>query len=121
MASAEARDILAQWKAQSLAPEPDTPAGPELVSRMAELFKVLSDPTRVQIIQTLIEDEETRVRDMAEAVGMSQSSVSHHLRILRNFRLVRTRRVGKEVYYSPDDDHVELLLRLCAEHITSGH
>src|SRR5665647_1439465 len=117
MASTEARDILAQWKAHSLAVETNSLTGPELTARIAELFKVLSDPTRVQIIQTLMEGEETRVRDLAEMVGMSQSSVSHHLRILRHFRLVRTRRDGKEVYYSLDDAHVELLLRICAEHI----
>jgi DNA-binding transcriptional ArsR family regulator len=121
MATAEARDILAQWKAHSVAVETNSLSGPDLAARIAELFKVLSDPTRVQIIQTLIEDQDTRVRDLAESVGMSQSSVSHHLRILRHFRLVRTRRDGKEVYYSPDDAHVELLLRLCAEHITSDH
>jgi DNA-binding transcriptional ArsR family regulator len=121
MASAEARDILAQWKAHSLAVETNSLTGPELAVRAAELFKVLSDPTRVRIIQALIENEETRVRDLAEMVGMSQSSVSHHLRILRHFRLVRTRREGKEAYYSPDDAHVELLLRVCVEHITSDH
>jgi ArsR family transcriptional regulator len=123
MASAEARDILAQWKAHSVAVENNsTPlSGPDLAARIAELFKVLSDPTRVQTIQTLMENDESRVSDLAETVGMSQSSVSHHLRILRNFHLVRTRREGKEVYYAPDDAHLELLLKVCAEHVTSDH
>ena len=57
------------------------------------------------------------VRHLAEAVGMSQSSVSHHLRLLRATALVRARRVGREVYYRPDDEHVAQLIAICADHV----
>jgi ArsR family transcriptional regulator, lead/cadmium/zinc/bismuth-responsive transcriptional repressor len=87
---------------------------------MAEVFKVLSDPTRVNMIQALIRGEEMCVRDLARQVQMSQSSVSHHLRILRHFHLVRTRRTGREILYMPDDDHVGTLLRVCLDHVQDG-
>ena len=87
---------------------------------MAEVFKVLSDPTRVSAIQALIRGEEMCVRDLAREVQMSQSSVSHHLRILRHFHLVRTRRTGREILYRPADDHVETLLRVCLDHVQDG-
>ena len=92
----------------------------EDAARMAEVFKVLSDPTRVNMIQVLIRGEEMCVRDLADQVEMSQSSVSHHLRILRHFRLVRARRQGREVLYAPDDPHVEMLLRVCLDHLQEG-
>ncbi len=113
----QARDILAQWRAHTLAVEEKPEAVLENAGRIAEVFKVLSDPTRVHIIQVLIRDGESCVRDLAEHVEMSQSSVSHHLRILRHFRLVRSRRQGREVLYTPDDSHVESLLRLCLDHL----
>jgi len=115
----QAQDILAQWRAHSLAgqADPEFLAGSDEATRIAELFKVLSDPTRVFTIQALIHGGELCVRDLAVAVNMSQSSVSHHLRILRHFHLVRARRSGREIYYSPDDVHVELLLNVCLEHL----
>ena len=121
MIRSEARDILAQWKAHSLAAENSSLPAAELAVRAAETFRVLSDPTRLRILQTLLLQEEMRVGDLADHVEMSQSAVSHHLRILRHSRLVRTRRAGREIYYAPDDSHVELLLRVCAEHVTSDH
>lgn len=114
----QARDILAQWKAHSHAAETNSQFEFEQASRMADLFKVLSDPTRVNIVQALIRNAEMRVRDIAEEVQASQSSVSHHLRILRHFRLVRAQRAGRDVLYSPNDSHVELLLQVCAEHLS---
>ncbi len=116
----QARDILAQWRAHTLAIEENPEIGLENASRVADVFKVLSDPTRVYIIQILIKDGESCVRDLAEQVEMSQSSVSHHLRILRHFRLVRARRQGRQVLYAPDDSHVERLLRLCLDHLREG-
>jgi ArsR family transcriptional regulator, lead/cadmium/zinc/bismuth-responsive transcriptional repressor len=92
----------------------------EEASRVAELFKVLSDPTRVLILQALIEHRELCVHDLASVVGMSQSSVSHHLRLLRTFRVIKNRRAGREVYYRPDDDHVEQLIGVCVEHLRHG-
>lgn len=85
--------------------------------RVAELFKVLGDPTRVLILRTLADTGEICVRHLAEAVGMSQSSVSHHLRLLRAAALVRGRRVGREVYYRPDDEHVVQLIAICVDHV----
>ncbi len=84
---------------------------------IADLFKILGDPTRVLIVQTLIAAGELCVGDLASRVGMSQSAVSHHLRLLRNFALIRFRRQGREVLYRPDDSHVEQLIGVCAEHI----
>ncbi|MFH0916216.1 MAG: metalloregulator ArsR/SmtB family transcription factor [bacterium] len=113
----QARDILAQWRAYTLSVTNNSQAGLEDATRMAEVFKVLSDPTRVHIIQVLIRGEDKCVRDLAEEVEMSQSSVSHHLRILRHLRLVRARRQGREVFYAHDDPHVEMLLRECLDHL----
>jgi DNA-binding transcriptional ArsR family regulator len=115
----QALDILAQWKAHSLATqvEAERSAGCEEAARMADLFKVLADPTRVLAIRALIAGGEMCVRDIAAAVAVSQSSISHHLRILRHFQLVRARRSGREIYYSPDDVHVELLLNVCLDHL----
>jgi DNA-binding transcriptional ArsR family regulator len=115
----QALDILAQWKAHSLATqaEAERSTGCEEAARVADLFKVLADPTRVLAIQALIAGGEMCVRDIANAVAMSQSSISHHLRILRHFQLVRARRSGREIYYSPDDVHVELLLNVCRDHL----
>ncbi len=85
--------------------------------RVADLFKVLGDPTRVLILQALIGAGEICVHDLSAAVGTSQSAASHHMRILRHFDLVRQRRDGREIFYRPDDEHVEQLIAVCAEHI----
>jgi DNA-binding transcriptional ArsR family regulator len=84
---------------------------------VADLFKILGDPTRVRIMHTLTQTGELCVHHLAEAVDMSPSSVSHHLRLLRSFGLIRARRAGREVYYRPDDAHVEQLLGVCLEHV----
>ena len=84
---------------------------------VADLFKILGDPTRVRIMHTLTETGELCVHHLAEAVDMSPSSVSHHLRLLRSFGLIRARRAGREVYYRPDDTHVEQFLGVCLEHV----
>lgn len=84
--------------------------------RLARIFKVLGDPTRIKIIQ-LLALEEVCVCDLASLINMSQSAVSHQLRLLRSERLVKYRRVGKIVFYSLDDDHVERLFAEGLEHI----
>ena len=84
---------------------------------VGDLFKILGDPTRVLIMHTLTQSGELCVHHLAEAVDMSPSSVSHHLRLLRSFGLIRARRAGREVYYRPDDAHVEQLLGVCLEHV----
>lgn len=77
----------------------------EDLDRAAELFKVLGDPTRLKIINSLILAE-ICVCDLADLLGMSQPAVSHHLKVLRQTRLVKYRRSGKTVYYKLDDEHV---------------
>ncbi len=83
---------------------------------LAELFKIFSDPTRTRILFTLTEEEKC-VQDIADTIGMSQSSVSHQLRILKQSRLVRFRREGRTVYYSLADGHVLTILSQGLEHI----
>lgn len=72
---------------------------------VAEIFKVMGEPTRAQIVHALAQ-EELCVCDLAAVLGMSVSAVSHHLRLLRNLRLVKFRKDGRMVYYSLDDEHV---------------
>ncbi|GAB4577298.1 MAG: metalloregulator ArsR/SmtB family transcription factor [Anaerolineales bacterium] len=90
-----------------------------LASRLAELFRTLGDPSRVRIIAALLEGE-TNVGDLAEAVALSPSAVSHQLRSLRQMRLVRTRKEGREVYYALDDDHVAELFQRGLDHVLHG-
>jgi ArsR family transcriptional regulator, lead/cadmium/zinc/bismuth-responsive transcriptional repressor len=85
--------------------------------RMAAVFKVLADPSRCRLVAALIEARELCVCDLAATVGMSESSVSHHLRVLRASGLARARRDGRMVYYSPDDAHIEQLLAITREHV----
>lgn len=84
--------------------------------RLAETFKALSDPSRVRIVSLLV-DAELCVHDLATALDMSQSAVSHQLRSLRDLRLVRWRREGRQIFYTLDDDHVCQLFRLGLEHV----
>lgn len=91
------------------------PAEEEVVY-LAELFKVFGDPTRIKILYLLLEGEQC-VNDIASALSMSQSSISHQLRILKQNRLVRFRREGKTVYYALADEHVVNILRLGLEHV----
>lgn len=87
---------------------------------VAALFKVLSDAGRCRLMEALIETGELCVCDLAAAVGMSESNVSHHLRVLRGSRLVRARRNGKMVFYSADDEHIRILLDMTREHVRHG-
>ncbi len=89
--------------------------GEEVGLALSEIFKVLGDPTRVKILHALAR-EELCVCDIAALLGMSLPAISHHLRLLRNLRLVKCRRAGRVVYYSLDDDHVKKLLEVGIEH-----
>lgn len=90
---------------------------PEATGRdMAETFKALSDPARVRILYLLSQDE-LCVHDLAAMLEMGQSAVSHHLKILRLMRLVRTRREGRSIFYALDDDHVMSLFKECRDHV----
>lgn len=83
---------------------------------MGELFKSFGDPTRLQILYALSK-EELCVHDIAELLEMTQSAISHQLRVLRNVRLVKNKKEGKTVFYSLDDDHVSKILEQGIEHI----
>ncbi|MBH5319091.1 helix-turn-helix transcriptional regulator [Paenibacillus sp. GSMTC-2017] len=83
---------------------------------LADLFKALGDPTRIRIIDALLQSE-LCVHDLTEVLGMGQSAISHQLRLLRNMRIVKRRKVGKTVFYSLDDDHVEQLIVLTLQHL----
>ena len=85
--------------------------------QMAAVFKILADPSRCRLVAAIIEAGELCVCDLAATVSMSESNVSHHLRVLRAHGLVRARRAGKMVFYSPDDAHIRLLLDITREHV----
>jgi ArsR family transcriptional regulator len=88
-------------------------------SHLADLFSALSDPTRLRIISVLLENERN-VGDIADQLKMSESAVSHQLRGLRQMKLVRSRKHGRQVYYALDDDHVTKLYLLGLDHIEHG-
>lgn len=90
----------------------------EILSRLAETFRVLGDPTRVRILHAL-SLEELCVCDIASLLGTTKSAISHQLRLLRSLRVVKYRKTGRVVYYSLDDSHVENLLREGLCHIAS--
>ncbi len=83
---------------------------------LADTFKVLGDTTRVRILDELSRAE-LCVFDIARRVGFSESAVSHQLRLLRNARIVRTRRNGRQIFYTLDDQHVVRLLAQALEHV----
>lgn len=89
----------------------------ETLYDLAELFKVFGDSTRIKILCSLFEAEMC-VCDIATTLNMSQSAVSHQLRVLKNAKLVRFRREGKVVYYSLDDDHVKHIFNEGLNHIS---
>ncbi len=82
----------------------------------AELFKVFGDSTRTRILSALF-IEELCVCDIAEILGMTKSAVSHQLRTLRQTKIVKARRSGKEVFYSLDDDHISRIYKTAMEHL----
>ena len=87
----------------------------ETMEDIAELFKGFADPTRVHIL-SLLAREERCVTDIAESVELSQSAISHQLRLLKQMRLVKFRRDGKNILYSLADDHVRTILKMGMEH-----
>lgn len=86
---------------------------------LAELFRAMGDTNRMRIVSLLLEDE-LCVQDIAAQSGMSQSAVSHQMRALRQMRLVRARKVGRQVFYRLDDDHVRQLFEIGLEHVEEG-
>lgn len=83
---------------------------------MAELFKVFGDSTRIKILYALFESE-LCVCDIAALLSMSQSAISHQLRVIKQAKLIQSRREGKTVFYSLADDHVKTIIGMAKEHL----
>jgi DNA-binding transcriptional ArsR family regulator len=90
---------------------------PAVAVELAELFRLLGDPTRVRILFALLQAGELCVHDIASAVDASETKVSQAMRLLRNAGVVRNRRYGRNVIYRLDDAHVRLLLEVSREHV----
>ena len=88
----------------------------QTLSRIADLFKAFADPTRVHIL-SLLQRQELCVNEIAEGVELSQSAISHQLRILKQMDLIKFRRDGKNLLYSLADDHVRTILEMGLEHV----
>lgn len=92
---------------------------PTDVQAIAETFRVLGDPTRIRILDALGTGE-VCVNDLATRIGISESAVSHQLRLLRTMRLVRVRRDGRQAFYAVDDHHILELLNQARTHVQEG-
>ena len=90
--------------------------GEEELYDLAELFRIFGDSTRIRILYVLFEAEMC-VCDIAQLLGMTQSAISHQLRILKQMQLIRFRREGKNILYSLADDHVKTILEMGLEHV----
>ncbi len=90
--------------------------GEKYIQPIADIFKVLGDPTRIKIL-SLLAQSELCVTCIAEALNMTHSAISHQLRLLRNANLVKFTKDGKEVIYSLDDTHVLILLEQALDHV----
>ncbi|MDN5341455.1 MAG: ArsR family transcriptional regulator, lead/cadmium/zinc/bismuth-responsive transcriptional [Oceanotoga sp.] len=104
------RDILEQIK--------DKIPADEILFDLADFFKIFGDTTRIKILNLLFQAKELCVCDISIALNMSQSSISHQLRVLRQAKVVKYRKDGKVVYYSLDDEHIEQIFNTGMEHIT---
>ena len=89
----------------------------ETMAFIADLFKGFADPTRVHILSLLLAKGELCVTEIADQVGVSQSGVSHQLRLLKQMHLIKFRRDGKNVWYSLADEHVKTILEMGLQHV----
>ena len=89
----------------------------EMMDSIAELVKGFADPTRVHILSLLHQKQELCVTDIAAEVELTQSAISHQLRILKQMQLIKYRREGKNILYSLADDHVKTILEMGLEHV----
>ena len=115
MGENEERDFLAAREdvvKKVLEQQPDD----AILYDLAELFKVFGDSTRIKILYSMFETE-LCVNDIAKLLNLSQSSVSHQLRILKSSKLVKFRREGKSIFYSLDDEHVRAIISMGMEHV----
>lgn len=114
--------MLAAIEPEAVAEAQAAAPSEELLAVVVEAFQALSDPTRARMLYALIR-RPLCVRDLAIVVGVSESAVSHQLRLLRQRRLVKPRRAGNVIYYSVDDHHVAALFREAeyhADHVRRG-
>lgn len=105
-----AEDVAKIKEVTDALPDEDT------LDELEELFKIFGDSTRIKILYAL-HIKEMCVMDISLALGMSQSAISHQLRVLRQTRLIRSRRDGKNIYYSLADEHVHTIISMGLEHI----
>ena len=103
-------------KGKSMVQENDTMPDEDLLFDLAELFKIFGDSTRIKILFALL-GKELSVGELADVLGMTQSAISHQLRILKTNGLVRFRREGKSLIYALSDEHVSKILNMGLEHI----
>lgn len=86
------------------------------IENLARTFKIFGDSTRIKIMYTML-DKEICVQEIAKTLEMTQSAISHQLSILKGARLIKSRKDGKEVYYSLDDEHVKRILDVGVDHV----
>lgn len=91
----------------------------ETLYDVAELFKAFADTTRIKIISVL-KDDELCVGAISELINVSQSAVSHQLRVLKNSKIVKHKRIGKQIFYCLDDEHIKKIYDMGLEHIIKG-
>lgn len=112
----EGTDIAGTEDAAKIKEVTDTLPDEDTLDELEELFKIFGDSTRIKILYAL-HIKEMCVMDISLALGMSQSAISHQLRVLRQTRLIRSRRDGKNIYYSLADEHVHTIISMGLEHI----
>lgn len=96
--------------------ELETKLDEETLFSITQIFKAMADPTRVQILY-LLSDQEYSVNEIARSLDFNQTTVSHQLRFLKNLRLVKSRREGTSIYYTQDDNHVLEVLKQTIRHV----
>ena len=115
-AETEGTDIAGTEDAEKIKEVTDALPDEDTLDELEELFKIFGDSTRIKILYVL-HIKEMCVMDISLALGMSQSAISHQLRVLRQTRLIRSRRDGKNIYYSLADEHVHTIISMGLEHI----
>ena len=115
-AETEGTDITGAEDAAKIKEVTDALPDEDTLDELEELFKIFGDSTRIKILYAL-HIKEMCVMDISLALGMSQSAISHQLRVLRQTRLIRSRRDGKNIYYSLADEHVHTIISMGLEHI----
>ena len=112
----EETDVTGTGDAAKIKEVTDALPDEDTLDELEELFKIFGDSTRIKILYVL-HIKEMCVMDISLTLGMSQSAISHQLRVLRQTRLIRSRRDGKNIYYSLADEHVHTIISMGLEHI----